>query len=242
MKRYALILLLGLILSCNKEKADPEIPAGGLFEITQGGKVQTRFEYGDGRVIRILDYSSCDTPYQIREFNYSRDRITSIREGSRGLYSSWSGALCDPNGKLEYQDYTVEYNAGGQRSKVVGKNLTADIAYSGRDAEVNVLYHTEKIRRIDLFKFDDRGNVIERQNGAPNSVGPSRYEYDNHPNPFAGLNTNVWPDPFTSPNNVIRSFDYNGDLQWERKFTYDTAGRPLTCVDGNGNTYEYHYR
>ncbi|KQS27995.1 hypothetical protein [Dyadobacter sp. Leaf189] len=242
MKRYALILLLGLIFSCKNEKADPEIPAGVLSEIIQDGKVQTRFEYGDGRVARILGYSSCDTPYETSEFSYSRGRISSIRKGSRGMYSSWNGALCDPNGKFDYQDYTVEYNAEGHRSKVVGKNLTADIEYTGRNARVSVLYHAEKTRRLDLFKFDDHGNVIERQNGAPNSVGPSRYEYDKHPNPFAGLNTNVWPDPFTSPNNVIRAFDYNGDLQWERKFTYDSAGRPLTCDEGNGVRMEFHYR
>ncbi|WP_031528149.1 hypothetical protein [Dyadobacter crusticola] len=242
MKRYALILLLGLIFSCKKEKADPAIPVGSLFEINSSSNVQTRLEYGDGRVIRILNYSSCDTPYAISEFGYSRDRITSIRTGSRGLLSSWSGALCDPNEKFEYQNYTVEYDAEGRQSKVTGKNLTATYEYTGSNALVNVLYHKENIRRVDLFRFDVNGNVIERQNAAPNSLGPSRYEYDNHPNPFYGLNTNIFPDPFTSPNNVIRAFDYAGNLQWERKFTYDASGRPLTCDEGSGVQLEYHYR
>jgi hypothetical protein len=242
MKRYVLIFILGLLFSCKKDKADPEIPAGALFKITASSKLQNTLEYNNGKVSRVLAYSSCDSPYSTVEYGYSGDQVAFIRTGSRGLLSSWSGALCDPNLAFDYYNYTLEYDAQGRPVKVTGDNFLANYEYDGRNATVRMSDKDGNLPRVHYLKFDDNGNIIEKRQSMSDSIGLIQYEYDNSPNPMRGLNSNNWPDPFTGPNNVVRAFDAKGQIQWERKFTYDSAGRPLTCDEGNGVIYEYFYR
>ncbi|WP_353718347.1 hypothetical protein [Dyadobacter sp. 676] len=240
MKRYILIFLLGLLYSCKKE-ADPEIPGGALYEVTAKGKLQKRLEYRNGRVSRVLAYSSCGTPYSIVEYGYNDGQITATRSGTRPLWSSWSGTPCDPDIALEYQNHTFQLDKQGRFSKVTGKYMTAVYEYSGQNATISIAYNDQNSSRISYVKFDGKGNVIEQSDADSGVFGIKRFEYDNNPNPMRGLNTYGLPDPFTCPNNVVRSLDSGGQVLWERKFTYNDAGWPLTCHEDNGSVYEYHY-
>lgn len=242
MRRYILIFILGLLFSCKKDKADPEVPVGALYKITAKEKLHNSLEYNNGRVSRVLAYSSCDTPYHIVEYGYSGDQVTLVRSGMRGVLSSWSGALCDPNGTFDFQNYTIQFDAQGRYSKVTGENLLVNYEYDGQEATVRMSDKAGNLPRAYHLKFDNNGNIVERRNAASGNIGIIRYEYDNNPNPMEGLSSYSWADPFTSANNVVRAVEGNGQIQWERKFTYDSAGRPLTCDEGNGVTYQYYYR
>lgn len=242
MRRYVLIFILGLLFSCKKDKADPEIPVGALYKITAQEKLQNSLEYNNGRVSRVLAYSSCETPYSIDEFGYSGDQVTFVRSGMRGAASSWSGALCDPNETFDYQDYTIQFDAEGRPAKVAGTNLLVNYEYDGQKATVRMSDKKGNLSRVYYLKFDDNGNIVEQRNSEDSDIGVTRYEYDNNPNPMKGLSSYGLANPFTGANNVVRAIEANGQVQWERKFTYDAAGRPLTCDEGNGVTYQYYYR
>jgi hypothetical protein len=41
--------------------------------------------------------NSYGLPYSIVDFGYDDDKNNFIRKRDRGLLSSWSGAMCDPN-------------------------------------------------------------------------------------------------------------------------------------------------
>lgn len=235
------ILASMLLIGCKKE-LDPEIPVGALFKMTAQGKLQNNLEYSNGRVSRILTYSNCETPYSIVEYGYAGDQITLIRSGTRGLLSSWSGALCDPNWPFEFQNYALKLDKQGRHNRVTSENMIASFSYDGLKAVINITDNAGKLGRAVYLRFDNNGNIIEQRNSETDTISIVHYEYDNHPNPMRGLNTYGLPNPFTCPNNVVRSLDSRGQIQWDREFTYNDAGWPLTCNEGNGIEYQYHYR
>lgn len=237
----AILASMLLVTSCKKE-LDPQIPVGAFFKITAQGKLQNNLEYSNGQVSRILAYSNCETPYSIVEYGYTRDQITSIRSGTRGILSSWSGAMCDPDLPFDFQTYTLKLNNQNRYSKVTSENMIATFSYAGLKAAINVTDNAGKSGRRIYLLFDSNGNIIEQRNSETDTLGLVRYEYDSHPNPMRGLNSYGLTNPFACPNNVVRSLDSRGQIQWDRKFTYNDAGWPVTCNEGNGIEYQYHYR
>ncbi|MHA4739619.1 hypothetical protein [Dyadobacter sp. MSC1_007] len=241
MKFILPILFVGLLVSCQK-KIDPEIPAGALIKITAQGKLHQKLEYGNGKVFRLLAYNSCELPYSIVDFGYDDDKINFIRKGDRGLLSSWSGATCDPNLPFEYQNYSFERDKQGRVSKVIGKYSTVTYSYNGQKATVQVNRESGGPAWNIYLTFDGNGNIIERRDSETDTLGLTRFEYDNHTNPLRGLDSFGMPNPFTCPNNVLRSLDSRGQVQWERKFTYNNAGWPQSLSEGTGIEYQYHYQ
>lgn len=241
MKLLLPLLLVGLFLSCHK-KVDPEVPAGALFKVTSKGQLYQRLEYGNGRVARLLGFNGCESPYSVVDFGYDDGRINFTRRGDRGLLSSWSGALCDPNLPFEYHNYSFERDKQGRISKVTGKYMTAIYSYDGNKATVQVNRESGDPAWHIYLTFDGNGNIIERRNSETDTLGLTRFEYDNNPNPLRELDFSGLPNPFTCPNNVVRSLDSRGEVLWERKFTYNTAGWPVTLNEGTGVEHQYHYQ
>jgi hypothetical protein len=241
MKFIMFVLFSMLLFSCEK-KVDREIPAGALFEITSNGLLHQKLEYGNGTVLRLLAYNSCESPYSIAEFGYEGNQIDFIRKGDRGLLSSWSGAMCDPNLPFDYNNYYFERDKQGRISKVTSKYMTAIYSYDGQKASVQINRESGDPAWHIYLTFDNNGNIIERRNSETDTVGLTRFEYDNRPNPLRGLGSLGVPDPFTCPNNVLRSLDSGGQVHWERTFTYNSAGLPQKLNEGTGVEYIYHYQ
>lgn len=242
MRKFSLTISLTLLLfSCKKDNVDPNIPEGALTQITAGDKVHETFEYADGMLVKENKFSSCETPYAIVFYNYQAGRLKSVESSARGVYSSYSGAMCDPNGTFESYVSLVEYDSEGRVSKVIRDRSITEFQYKGLEVTEKISY--EQGVRIHSLKFDQKGNLIEARTPDPVNGGVQRYEYDDKINPLYERNMASGSGyAFRGPNNLIRSFDAAGNLLWERKFKYNNKNRPEVCEESNGVSYRYHYQ
>ncbi|KAA0992964.1 hypothetical protein [Dyadobacter aurulentus] len=244
MRKFSLTISLALLLfSCKKDNVDPTIPEGALTQITAGDKVHETFEYADGMLAKENRFSSCETPYAIVSYNYQAGRLKSVESSARGVYSSYSGAMCDPNGTFESYMSLVEYDSEGRVGKVIRDRSTTEFQYNGLEVIEKISYDQGSGVRIHTLKFDERGNLIEVRTPDPIYGGVQRYEYDDKVNPLYERNMASGSGyAFRGPNNPIRSFDAAGNLLWERKIHYNDKNLPEVCEESNGVSYRYHYR
>ncbi|MCE7060652.1 hypothetical protein [Dyadobacter sp. CY343] len=243
MKNFSLIFTLALfVFSCKKDNVDPSVPADALTKITVDDKLHESFEYADGMLVKENRFGSCETPYSIVNYKYQSGRLKSVEASARGLYSSYSGAMCDPNGTFDSYKSEVEYDSEGRVSRVVRDKSTTEFEYKGREVIEKISYDQGTGARIHNLKFDERGNLIEAETPDPVNGGIIRYEYDNKINPLHERNMASGSGyAFSGPNNPIKAFDAAGNLLWERKFEYNEKDLPTVCVESNGVAYRYHY-
>lgn len=243
MKRLFVILFLALFLSCRKDAVDLTVPNGALYQITANGKVHASYEYADGLLARENQFGTCETPYSITQYNYKSGRLNLAESSTKGLYSSHSAALCDPNGKYTNSvKSSFEYDALGRLIKVIYSKTYIEYEYKENEVIQRFLENGQPPFRIHHLKYDIHGNLIEEKTPDPVNGGVTRYEYDNHQNPLSVNNGIFSPSAFKSGNNVIKAFDSSGNQLWHRKFTYNSDGLPSECDEGNGAVYVYHYR
>ncbi|CAG5069397.1 hypothetical protein DYBT9623_02133 [Dyadobacter sp. CECT 9623] len=244
MKNISLLLTFALLVfSCKKDDVNPSAPHDALIRITAGDQLYQSFEYADGMLAKENLFGSCDTPYSIVNYKYQSGRLKSVEASARGTYSSYSGAMCDPNGTFESYKSEVEYDSQGRVSKVIRDRSTTEFEYKGRDVTEKISYDHGTGARIHHLKFDERGNLTEARTPDPVNGGIIRYEYDDKINPLHERNMASGSGyAFSGPNNPIKAFDAAGNMLWERKFEYNTKQLPTTCQESNGVTYSYHYQ
>ena len=240
MIRYYSFLLALLLFSCAKEEELSPIPDGVLLQITHQGKVHESLDYENGKLFRVNSYGSCDTPFGITEYSYSNDLIKNIKRSSRGVYSSSSGAMCDPNGKYETYDSHFEYDSKGRVGKVTFSKTYVTFEYNNEEV-IEKYFENGSNVRTHYLKYDEKGNLVEERTPDPVNGGIVRYEYDNQANPMRNPFDRVG-SAFESPNNVVRAKDASNQIIFELKYTYDTNGRVKIRTEANGDTYDYHYQ
>ena len=246
MKRILLFTsTLALFLSCKDNSTGPLTPGEMLARITVDGKVEETKEYRNGRLIKESNFGGCDTPFMVHEYSYEGDRIAGSSAAMRGIYSSLSTALCNPEGKYERSERRFEYDKEGRLSS--SGNGQTNITYSYDGPVITMRYvnnQTGKVSTETVMKTDANGNIVEVSNPESAGGGVTRYEYDKKVNPLYKIKSMRIGamSPFeSSPNNVIKAYDKNGNVLWERKFSYNLKDLPEKCLETNGVTYHYHY-
>ena len=244
MNKLLPILFLILIISCKNDKVDPDVPTGALQKITVNGKMYASFDYSNGILVKESYFGSCETPYHVTTYDYESGRVKSVRSGLRGVYSSNSNAMCDPNGVFEVSNTTFEYDSQNRIFRALRPNSITQYIYGDKQVIEKLSYNAGASVRDEYYKYDDRGNIIEVRRTDPANAGTTKYEYDDKVNPLhrAGTFTGGPLSPFNTPNNVVKAFDPAGKLLWERKFSYTPAGLPSECAETNGAVQQYHYK
>jgi hypothetical protein len=247
MKRTLLFAFAVVLnLSCIDDNASDLIPGETLSHLTSNGKIAESMEYEKGRLVKESYFGECDTPYMVHDYTYEAGRIVTCSAASRGVTSSLYGAWCDPALEYERSGYRFEYDTEGRLSLVVTERTTKYYHYDGREIVIrNTDNVTERVYGETVMRTDSRGNIVEISNPESAGGGVTRYEFDNNVNPFYKIGSmklgGILPYDW-SPNNVVKAYDKDGKLLWERKFTYNAKGLPETLVETNGGIYEYHYR
>ena len=240
MRRLFIALFVFALFSCKKETIDPSVPEGALYKIiTVNGKVHTSFDYADGLLVKKSDFSNCDTPYWITSFAYRSGKLYAVKSAVRGIYSSFSGALCDPKGTYDESISTREYDGQGRLAKLNTQNSFVEYQYNGQEVIQKFFDSSGNNVRTHYLKYDDRGNVLEEKTPDPVNGGATSYTYDTKRNPLGGKGAT---SAFNGPNNAVKAFDAAGKQLWERKFTYNNDGLPSECLESNGAVYVYHYK
>jgi hypothetical protein len=242
MKRLFVLLFVTLFISCKKDAPDPDVPEGGLYQITVNGKVYNSFEYENGLLVKQKQFGPCDTPYGIINYGYKSGKIQIEDRQMKALYSSSSTSMCDPAGAYEQSLNKIEYDAQGRISKILLAKTSVEFEY--KNGEVIKRYFQDGVAtsRIHYQKYDNKGNLIEEITPDLVNGGLVRYEYDDRPNPLY-LNKGMYAgSAFEGPNNPVKAFGAQNQLLWERKFTYTDKGLPARCLESNGIAYVYHYQ
>jgi hypothetical protein len=237
------IALLLSLFACKKGTVDLEVPESALYQITAGSKLHATFEYADGLLAKENSFGSCETPYAITSYTYQSGRLIAMQSAARGTTSSFSGAMCDPNGSYDRYNSILEYDNKGRISKIIRGKSTTALEYNGLEVTEKVSYDGQVNARIHYLKFDSKWNLTELRTPDPVYGGVQRFEYDNKYNPL--YNPHIvggFAAIFRGPNNPVRSFDAAGNLLWERKFRYNQDGLPEICEESNGGVYTYHYK
>lgn len=246
MRSVYFLLLITLFFSCKKDNVEADInpPADALSKIIVNGKVSEEYEYKNGRLAKESSYFNCDTPRMIFNYVYDSNLLIRLTTQSRGMYSSSSTELCNPDSKFDERQESLKYDGKGQ---LVRRDAPSTYFIYERNAEGQVVsitqYFGSESKKTSL-KYDSNGNLSEISGAANINGDPVRYEYDNQTNPYHSMTRfdNLFASPYHSPNNVIKAFDKDGKQLWERNFTYNSAGLPIKCVETNGLVYEYQYQ
>jgi antitoxin component YwqK of YwqJK toxin-antitoxin module len=240
MKRLLMLLSATFLFSCTKDNVDTAIPDGALQRITQNGQIHASFEYSNGMLSKEKRFGHCETPYQIVQYVYQAGKLIQTETASRSTYASNSSALCDPKGDYEISVVQYSYDAQGRVKSEVLANTSVAYEYNAEDVVKRFFENGQASQRVHYLKFDTAGNLLEEKTPDPVNGGIVRYVYDNLKNPLAG--TGAYPSAFNGPNNVTKSFDANGKQLLNRKLTYNAAGLPIQCDEGNGIVLAYHYQ
>lgn len=242
MKRLFVALFFAFLISCTKEDVDPTIPDGSLYQITVNGKLHDSYEYANGLLAKENQFGSCDTPYGIVQYAYENGRLRVTESSMRGMYSSYSGAMCNADGDYEKSVRRFEYDSKGRLAKILLTNTSVAFEYKNDEVIKRYFQDGKATSRIHYLKYDAKGNLIEERTPDPVNGGVVRYEYDNHINPRQ-LKEGVYAQsPFRGPNNVIKAFDASGNQLYDRKFTYNAEGLPVQLDEGKGSIFVYHYK
>lgn len=243
MIRLCTVIFLIFLFSCKNRNLDPSVPAGALYEIKVSDKINTGYDYENGILVRVKEYGACETPYYITQYNHNSGTLVSYESSYRGIYSSNSRALCDPNGAYEKYSYMVEYDGQGRVNKVLSKNTFIKYEYQVNQVVKHIIENGSNVSaRVHYLEYDHSGNLIEEKTPDPVNGGITRYEYDDKTNPLFFKYDKQPKSAFTSPNNVVKAYDAAGRQLWERKFTYNANGLPQSCKESNGLTYIYVYK
>jgi hypothetical protein len=239
MKKLAILLLLGLSLSCKKETAEPQTPAitGKKFiRLTVNNKPSYVFEFDKNLLVKENAYTFCETnPTDEYTYEYAGGQIRKLISTLRSMYSS-TYALCNPASGIKSEE-PFEYNSKGQLSRIVRTNTTTEFIYNSLGQAEQQIDKSATTSILTRFEYDKRGNIIKVTNG---DGEVTTYEYDNKINPYYLIRQRPqWISAFNkSPNNVIKA---KGRYVFERIFKYDSDGYPTEVLEDNGLTYKYHY-
>ncbi len=239
-------MLLLLVFSCKENTVDRSIPEGMLYKITKNGKTVDSLSYEGGRLKKQFLFSGCDYANRTIVYNYRSDRLNTVEFISRASSNtSYGENPCDPSAETQVLSRKILYGSDGRISGFHDEKHAAYYFYNGLDILMEIRNgDTGKTVQENSLKLDAFGNLLEMATPSPINGGITRYEYDDKVNPYKRVREFHYDGltAYNGPNNVVKAFDADGRLIWERKFTYRSDGQPQTCLEPDGVAYEYHYR
>ncbi len=227
---------------------------GNLTGVTDplGGK--TVYNYDErSRLVKAVSPGGSETSY---EYDSLSDLTAMVNaEGIRNTYTyDIKGRLTGENlaGK---EQYTYAYDALDRIVAVSGENSTVTYSYNGTgnltgvtngnggttsytyDKAGNLTGTTDPIGNQSVNTYDETGRLTEHrdENGTV-----TEYDYD-------ALDRLVKKESGDALSDASYSYDAMGrltamdDVTGKSQYTYDTAGRLLSAVNGNGEKINYHY-
>ena len=227
---------------------------GNLTGVTDplGGK--TVYSYDErSRLVKAVSPGGAETSY---EYDSLSDLTAVVNaEGIRNTYTyDIKGRLTGENlaGK---EQYAYAYDALDRIVAVSGENSTVTYAYNGTgdltgvtngnggttsytyDKAGNLTGTTDPMGNQTANTYDEMGRIVEYkdENGTV-----TEYDYD-------ALDRLVKKEAGDALSDASYSYDAMGrlttmdDVTGKSQYTYDTAGRLLSAVNGNGEKISYHY-
>ena len=227
---------------------------GNLTGVTDplGGKTTYRYDERS-RLVKTVSPGGAETSY---EYDSLSDLTAMVNaEGIRNTYTyDIKGRLTGENlaGK---EQYAYAYDALDRIVAVSGENSTVTYAYNGTgnltgvtngnggttsytyDKAGNLTGTTDPMGNQSANTYDETGRLTEYrdENGTV-----TEYDYD-------ALDRLVKKESGDALSDASYSYDAMGrittmdDVTGKSQYTYDTAGRLLSAVNGNGEKINYHY-
>ena len=151
-----------------------------------------------------------------------------------------------------------EYNAAGQLTKSTNYLGSSIYSYDKKNRISRLTFHHDNnISNYFEFKYDRKGNLIERNgfqvfgSGEKALANKTLFEFDNKHNPYQAFHNLPVPGINTNPNNIIKTADIHFFMiegvedqtsSSEDSFKYNTQGFPVTKNDRTKYLYEeYSY-
>ena len=189
---------------------------------------------GEKRIVAVTDPLGYRVQY---EYDFYGDlvRVTD-QEGNvtKFIYDS-NHYLLDIIDPLGNRGVRCEYDADGRLVRQIdadGKVINYDHDLAGQQEVI-----TDRLGNTTIYKYDDRGNVVESIDALGN---PTSYTYDENDNELTKTDALGNTETFTydANNNLLSSEDPLGNVT---TYTYDDQNRMLTTTDPFGNTTSSTY-
>lgn len=236
-----MIVCLAVLTSCQKDV--PETSNNPFFKllvaIKENDKLVTEFRYDSLKRLVLLNNYRSDTVINSESYQYDLENrlIKRIYPGFMETYQ-YSGS-----GKL--QSTTLDYPA-------TSKEWKTEYQYSGKKISKGITYFNGDKRGYIDFKYDSRGNTVERSEyaiaeGQEDFLDEQfKMTYDDKVNPLQ--NPSIYPADFVQNNNPVYFYHYLSVMssppkEYHSTYEYDYQGYPTREIrDLKSYSWHYEYR
>ncbi len=209
-----------------------------IKKIISNGVDNTAFEYQNGVLKNIKDFSFCpEIPGMEEEYYYNGNVLSDLK-----IKTNLSSSTNCANAQIHSSSKTFIYDALNRIIKIIhGTSSYSVYVYEGNKNWVTkqIRYNTATGLPYDstVFIRDNVGNIIE----TIEKTGRTFYKYDNKVNPFYVINKSPWFISVwnNSPNNVIEETNTSGTVK--RTIMAYENNLPVKVLETNGIEYTYIY-
>ena len=262
MKKLLYIFTFCAVTACNRDRDNSPVPAPSfemaekqqapfgtagvdvkLRKVLYNNRLVSEFEYSGDYLSQEKKYVTFATPALWATRSFTRDGGLPISSHLISAYVSGEGGFVSKDFNPSHH-VTFNSIANDSVRTLTEDHLTSSETYI-RDFTFDKAGYairetqTRKGQKSPEYAFfylrDSKHNIAEvwqASRDTPNKVGTTRYEYDNHPNPFFKLGVD-WQDQISvhvlSPNNIVREIRVNEDgteIHTNYTYEYNAAGYP----------------
>ncbi|GAB3895582.1 hypothetical protein GCM10028803_12270 [Larkinella knui] len=271
MKTFYFLLLLMLVMACNRKSEEAILARGSSFRLIRtdyyGSPASpasfrsTHYNYDENNLLREIisenTNGAVDSKQVYRWTGGNTLRVeqhftnppwsSSIQSGQPLKIYSYDDTVFNPDTTLRKRDnYSIQIdNKTEYRS-----TTTFEYEYGKQIKRKNIYTSNGKLASYTLLYYDNRGNVTREDlytnvsnTDRPNST--TTYEYDNAPNPYRTARLNSEISWYMSANNIVRQTSVNlvSGISSDEQWTYEYRpdGYPARQVYTDGRKEEFIY-
>lgn len=271
MKNISCLLLLILVMACNRKNEDAILARGNSFRLIQtkyyglpanpSSFRSTRYEYdANNRISEVISNNSDGTVDHKQAYRWVNGNT--LRVEDHFTNSPWSSSIQSglPLKMYSYNEtlYNSDTTIRERRNYILQIDNTTEYRSSSkfeynnqkRVTRRNIYTNEGKLASYTLYEYDNRGNVIRETlySNVPNTTEPNiitTYEYDNAPNPYRTARLNSEISWYLSVNNIVRQKSNNlaSGIQSDEQWRYEYRpdGFPARQVYADGRKEEFIY-
>ncbi|MFC5410640.1 hypothetical protein ACFPMF_15055 [Larkinella bovis] len=271
MKTIPWLLLLLLVMACNRKNDDAILARGQSFRLIRTDYYglpanpssfrSTRYDYDENNLIReVITDNSTGAVETKQVYRWLTGNV--LRVEQHFTNPPWSGSFLAglPLKMYSYNEtlYNADTTIRERKNYIVQPDNTIDYRSSTKfeyDSQKQVTrrntYTTDgKLASYTLFQYDNRGNVTREDRYTDVSKGArpnisTTYEYDNAPNPYrtVGLHSEIsW---YMSTNNIVRQKSINlvsaSNTDEQWTYEYRSDGYPARQIYADGRKEDFIY-